>query len=290
MPSPGRDGNARAYAQSVSGERLSGGAPPPRRPRAHLFLAAAALAALALIGGALSGGISPAGTGSPGRDSVPGSEATPRPTPSASPDATAVPTFDRGARSVDDPTSIWVVVNKKRPLQPKDFTPTDLVDVPVPHVWLPRLRKEASDAVVGMFAAFTAETGLRMQSQSSYRSYEAQVRVYNANGREAADSSIARPGSSEHQTGLAIDISALPARCSLNACFAGTPQGEWLAKDAWRFGFLLRYPADKVKVTGYEFEPWHFRYIGVGLATEMHDMGVSTLEEFFGLPAAPDYG
>lgn len=252
--------------------------------------AAVALATLALVGGALSGGVtSPGGEPAPGGAGTPVPARTGRPTPSASPAAAAVPTFDRAERSIDDPASIWVVVNKKRQLRPRDYVPADLVTVPVPHVWQPRLRQEASGAVVAMFAAFTEETGLRLQSQSAYRSYATQVEVYTANGRAAADTSIARPGFSEHQTGLAIDISALPSTCALSACFAGTAQGEWLAKNAWRFGFLLRYPADKVSITGYEFEPWHFRYIGVDLATQMHETGVTTLEEFFGLPAAPGY-
>ncbi|TFB56766.1 M15 family metallopeptidase, partial [Cryobacterium tagatosivorans] len=215
----------------------------------------------------------------------------PRPAPAAVP--TAVPTFDRGARSTEDPASLWVVVNKARPLAPLDYTPADLVGVPVPHVYEPRLRQEASVAAAAMFAGITRELGLRLQSQSAYRGFAAQTRVYDqavrAHGQAAADASIARPGSSEHQTGLALDISSLPSRCALSACFADTPHGRWLQANAWRYGFLLRYPADKVAVTGYEFEPWHFRYIGVELAAEMRRTRVTTLEEFFGLPAAPGY-
>lgn len=218
----------------------------------------------------------------------------PRPSPSTTPDPAPAPTFDRAARSIDDPTSIWVVVDKLRPLNPTDYAPDDLVDVPIPFANAPQLRQEASDAVVALFAAFTAETGLALQSQSAYRSFDAQTRIYNNDvgnlGQAGADLSTARPGTSEHQTGLTIDISAQPGQCSLNACFADTPHGQWLAANAWRFGFLLRYPADKTPVTGYEFEPWHFRYIGIDLATEMHNTGVTTLEEFFGLPAAPSYG
>lgn len=213
--------------------------------------------------------------------------AEPSPTPSPS------PTFDATRYSIDDPGSIWVVVDKLRPLDPADYAAPDLVEVPVPHVHTPRLRQEASDAVVAMFAAFTAETGLEMQSQSAYRSYAAQVDVYNGYvaslGVEGADLTSARPGHSEHQTGLAIDISALPATCSLAACFADTPQGQWLAANAYRFGFLLRYPDGLTAITGYEFEPWHYRYVGVELATELHDTGVATLEEFFDLPPAPGY-
>ncbi|MCU1635882.1 MAG: D-alanyl-D-alanine carboxypeptidase [Cryobacterium sp.] len=216
-----------------------------------------------------------------------------RPVPVESPAPAVVPRFNKSARSIDDPASIWAVVNKQRPLKPVDYVPGDLVPVPVPHVWAPELRLEAAGAVAAMFGVFQQETGLQMQSQSSYRSYTTQLEVYNdevaAHGQAAADLSTARPGSSEHQTGLAIDISALPAACSLAACFGGTPQGRWLAENSWRFGFLLRYPADKASVTGYEYEPWHFRYIGLDLAREMHDSGTTTLEEFFGLPAAATY-
>ncbi|BDZ54481.1 hypothetical protein GCM10025870_15540 [Agromyces marinus] len=72
-------------------------------------------------------------------------------------------------------------------------------------------------------------------------------------------------------------------------CLADTAEGQWLRDNAHRFGFLLRYPADKVDVTGYQFEPWHFRYIGTELALEMREKGITTLEEFFGLPPAPNY-
>ena len=81
----------------------------------------------------------------------------------------------------------------------------------------------------------------------------------------------------------------MPNVCAIQECFGATPQGLWLAANSYRFGFILRYPAGKRAVTGYIFEPWHFRYVGVELATEMHETGIATLEEFFGLPPAPDY-
>lgn len=217
-----------------------------------------------------------------------------RPTPSSTPSATpTVPQFNRSALSIDDPTSLWVIVDKLRPLVPADFVPPDLVDTPVPHLNPPGLRAEAASAMVAMFAAARAEGAGGMQLQSAYRSYATQVTVYHryvaSAGKAAADRQSARPGFSEHQSGLAADISAVPLTCALSACFGQTPQGMWLVGNAYRFGFLLRYPADKVAVTGYMYEPWHFRYVGVSLATEMHAEGVTTLEEFFGLPAAPDY-
>jgi len=220
--------------------------------------------------------------------------ATPTVTPAPTPTKTAAPTgFNKSLHSISDPNSVWVVVNKLRPLSPKSYAPPDLVTVPVAHDNPAVMRKAAADALVTMFAAGKAAGAGEMQVQSSYRSYPVQIRVYNgwvsSLGKTQADRQSARPGFSEHQTGLAVDISPVPLKCALAACFGTTPQGQWLAKNAWRYGFLLRYPADKVKVTGYEYEPWHFRYIGTTLSTELHNENVETLEEFFGLPAAPDY-
>lgn len=217
---------------------------------------------------------------------------TPRAVPTASPTPVAVG-FDKSAQSTDDPNSTWVVVNKARPLNPADFVPPALVYPDVTYVNRQPMRPEAADALTAMFRVGAAEAGLRFSVQSAYRSFQSQTRVYAedvaSHGRAYADTDTARPGSSEHQTGLAVDISAVPATCSLDACFADTPQGKWLAANAWRFGFLLRYPADKVPVTGYTFEPWHFRYIGVPLAARLHTAGVTTLEEFFGVPGGTEY-
>ena len=217
------------------------------------------------------------------------------PTPTSAPTPTPTPTFDTSANSIDDANSYWVVVNKLRPLHPQDYEAADLVLVPVPFANEPYLRQAASDAAVAMFAAFTAETGLQMQSQSAYRSFSVQENVYagwvSSLGQEGADLTSARPGHSEHQTGLAIDINALPDQgCALEPCWSSTPHAQWLAANSWRFGFIVRYPDGKTPITGYEYEPYHMRYVGIELATEMHSTGISTLEEFFGLPAAPTYG
>jgi len=209
------------------------------------------------------------------------------------PSTAAYKWFDKKAKSTTDPKSYWVVVNKERPLSPKTYVPSDLVSVPVAYANPPKLRKSASAAVVKMFRAFEKATGKKMQSQSAYRSYTSQQSVYagwvDRLGQKGADKTSARPGFSEHQTGLAIDISAKPAKCTLKACFADTAQGKWLAKNAWKYGFILRYPKYLTKTTGYEFEPWHYRFVGVGLATEMRKQGEKTLESFFDLGQAPDY-
>lgn len=219
--------------------------------------------------------------------------ATPDAASASTPSTAAYKWFDKKAKSTTDPKSYWVVVNKERPLGPKSYAPTDLVSVPVAYANPPKLRKTASAAVVKMFAAFEKSTGLKMQSQSAYRSYSSQKSVYagwvDRLGQKGADKTSARPGFSEHQTGLAIDISAKPAKCTLKSCFADTAQGKWLAKNAWKYGFILRYPKYLTKTTGYEFEPWHYRFVGVGLATEMRKQGEKTLESFFDLGQAPDY-
>lgn len=230
----------------------------------------------------------------PSRKPAPSKTAThaPRPVPTSTPTAT-VAGFDKHAQSIDDPASTWVVVNKPRPLVPANYAPASLVYPEVAYVNRQPMRPEVGEALVSMFRAGKAEAGLDFSVQSAYRSFESQTGVYNddaaRNGVAYADTDTARPGHSEHQTGLAVDISAVPAKCSLDACFAHTPQGEWLAANAWRFGFLLRYPADKVAITGFTFEPWHFRYVGVPLATQLKETSVTTLEEFFGVPGGTEY-
>lgn len=254
---------------------------------------AAAVVAAALLAACAPSTAAPSASPRPANSPPAVDQPTPiTPTPTPSPTPSPQPAFDKDRLSIDDPASLWVVVNKLRPLRPADYQAPDLVDVPVQQVNPSQLRREAADAAGALFAA-AREAGLELASQSAYRSYATQVRVYNGwvneLGREKADLTSARPGHSEHQTGLAIDIASVPESCTLEQCFGETPHGEWLAKNAWRFGFVLRYPEGATDITGYEYEPWHFRYVGKELAAELREQGAGTLEEFFGLPAAPDY-
>lgn len=196
------------------------------------------------------------------------------------------PEFDRSKLSNDDVTSIWVVVNKKRPLNPAKYVPSDLVSVGGGQ----QMRSEAATALDRLIAGAQAGA-LTIKPLSGYRSYNTQVTVYGnevkAYGQAVADTESARPGTSEHQTGLAIDVGG--GGCGIEDCFGKTAEGKWLAAHAYEYGFIIRYPEGKQDVTGYRYEPWHIRYVGLELATEMHKKGVQTLEEFFGLPAAPSY-
>lgn len=201
--------------------------------------------------------------------------------------------FDKGRYSIDDPLSPWVVNDKLRPLNPIDYAPPDMVSAPVKHISSPLMRPDAAAALVEMFAAASAEGAGELQVQNSYRSYSTQVSLHqtlvNQLGEAKADAQSARAGYSEHQTGWTADVAAYPSYCNIQECFGTTPQGQWLAANAWRFGFVIRYPSGKQQVTGYIYEPWHVRWVGTYLSTEMHDTGIETLEEFFGLPPAPDY-
>lgn len=214
-------------------------------------------------------------------------------TPSIAPSPTAVvAAFDTTLHSVDEADSLWVVVDKLRRLSPKRYAPADLKTMNVPHTYTPILRRDAATAYRAMFRAARRD-GIDLVVQSSYRSYSAQVSVYNgwvaSIGREAADLQSARPGYSEHQIGLSVDIAAADRACTIQACFGTTPEGKWLRRNAPLFGWHLRYPRGKTAITGYIYEPWHWRFVGVELATELSLTPKITLEEFFGLPAAPDY-
>ena len=197
--------------------------------------------------------------------------------------------------SLTAPASPWVIVNKHRPLKPANYVPADLVQ---PGVALAvtgeasQLNSTTAAAAERMFAAAAAD-GVTMTLASGYRSYATQVVTYNgwvsSEGRAAADTASARPGYSEHQTGWAFDIGDGGAACSFQPCFAEQPAAVWAKANAHRFGFVVRYPFMQHTITGYFYESWHLRYIGVEAATDMRKRGITTLEQYFGLEAAPGY-
>lgn len=169
-----------------------------------------------------------------------------------------------------------MVVNKKHPNDPVDYEPSDLIAVGNGQ----QLRKEAARAVLLMQQAATAE-GAGIYMGSGYRSYATQASLYASyvakDGKALADRYSARAGYSEHQTGLVMDFTPIDDR------FDESKQYAWLQTNAHKFGFVLRYPEGKEDVTGYMYEPWHWRYIGVTDATAMKASGKTTLEEYYGV-------
>jgi D-alanyl-D-alanine carboxypeptidase len=196
------------------------------------------------------------------------------------------PTFNKKQYSLTDPNSPWVIVNKQHPLDPVSYAPSDLVSIGNGQ----QMRAEAASALQKLFADATT-AGYTLVADSGYRSYTTQVSTYGsivkAYGQTYADTVSARPGFSEHQTGWAVDIGT--GACHVADCFGDTAGGKWAQANAYKYGFLLRYPDTLTSVTGYSHEAWHFRYIGIPLATELHNKNVQTLEQFFDVSGGTTY-
>jgi D-alanyl-D-alanine carboxypeptidase len=195
-----------------------------------------------------------------------------------------------GKSVIQNPTNIMALVNKQYAL-PEDYVPGDLVRPNVAFsfgnqdIEKSYLRQEAAIALENMFHE-AKKSGIELIAVSGYRSYKRQVELFDAEvsrvGREQAVMAVAVPGYSEHQTGLAMDISANSVGCSLTTSFETTAEGKWLAENAHRFGYILRYPKGKGAITGYQYEPWHFRYVGKKAAEQIYEKGL-TLEEYFNI-------
>ncbi len=161
-----------------------------------------------------------------------------------------------------------LVANKTYSL-PESYNPGDLLS-------------ECKKAFNEMKSA-AAKEGLNIWNSSGFRSYELQESLYkrysDRDGKEAADRYSARPGHSEHQSGLAIDLN------EITNAFKDTKEGKWVAANCHKYGFILRYPQGKEAQTGYMYEPWHIRYVGVDTATAIYNSGLC-LEEYFGITSA----
>jgi len=153
---------------------------------------------------------------------------------------------------------------------------------PLPKSYAPGWDAEASLFLHKMFAAAKNE-GINLWVKSGYRSYIDQYIIYNdyvaKDGQAEADTYSARPGHSEHQSGLAFDLN------NLTQSFGESPEGIWLANNCHKYGFIIRYPKEKEHITGYIYEPWHVRYLGIEKATEVYESGLC-LEEFLGITSA----
>lgn len=180
---------------------------------------------------------------------------------------------------------LLLLVNPWTPL-PEDFLPGELVPVQNDQAVDARAYPDLQDMLGDM-----SQAGLSPLICSSYRSQERQQELYDNKVQRVMDEGVsleaaqaeaarwvARPGTSEHQTGLAVDIVSLSNQM-LDETQESTPEFQWLAENAWKYGFILRYPNDKSEKTGIAYEPWHFRFVGKEAAAEIHDLGLC-LEEY----------
>lgn len=215
----------------------------------------------------------------PWEDAIVVPTVAPRPTPTAD--------FDLRRNSTTDPASPWVIVNKQHPIDPA-YVPADLVTVGEAQV-----RAAVEPDLRAMLDAATAD-GVTILTSSGYRSYQDQAAARRSvearRGFAHAERYSARPGFSEHQTGLAVDFdSGSDPGCNLQTCFARTTEGLWLAEHAWEFGFVVRYTEQNAAVTGYAPEGWHLRWVGRELTTYMHEQQIGSIEEALGVTGGSEY-
>ena len=177
-----------------------------------------------------------------------------------------------------------MLVNKQNYLT-EEYQPDDLVELSLTYASSDRwMKQEAADAFIRMCDELNAGGSPRMYASSTYRDYAYQVELYDQyvarNGQQWADSIAARPGYSEHQTGLTADV-ASTASGGLSQ-FEDSEEFQWMQQNAHRFGWILRYPQGKQTLTGYDYESWHYRYLGVELATQVYQSGL-TYDEYYAL-------
>jgi len=183
---------------------------------------------------------------------------------------------------VDKPSDILVLVNKENSLL-EDYVPEDLRRVNLPSVkGKDQLRDEAASALEAMFQD-AEKAGHILYARSGYRSYSRQSAIFygyvKKYGRLKTETFSAPPGMSEHQTGLAMDISSKAVNYALIQKFGELAEGIWVKENSWRYGFIIRYPKDKTDITKYSYEPWHLRYVGRAAAKVIHKRDI-TLEEY----------
>lgn len=189
--------------------------------------------------------------------------------------------------AASDLDNILILANKSWNL-PQDYIPVDLVDVEAPFVSyaLPERRKMRAEAAAAMAELVEGAKvdGLEILCVSGYRSYGTQKVIFEnkvkAVGTENALKYVAFPGQSEHQTGLSMDVTSQDLISgALTTVFGNTEEAKWLVDNSHRFGFIIRYQAGKESITGYNYEPWHIRYVGKADAQYMYEQGL-TLEEY----------
>ena len=184
-----------------------------------------------------------------------------------------------------DPTDTLILVNKnnKAPAVPVTVVKPDVQPTREAVSENIYMRPEAAAALEDLFEA-AAQDGITLYATSGYRSYSTQKAIFERKlermDEKQANASVAKPGYSEHQTGLAMDIEGETTKgTGLTEAFGESPEGIWTAEHCAEYGFIIRYPKGKTNITGYIYEPWHLRYVGKEAAAEITELGV-TFEEY----------
>lgn len=184
-----------------------------------------------------------------------------------------------------DPTDTLILVNKnnKAPAVPVTLVKPDVQPTREAVSENIYMRPEAAAALEDLFEA-AAQDGITLYATSGYRSYSTQKAIFERKlermDEKQANASVAKPGYSEHQTGLAMDIEGETTKgTGLTEAFGESPEGIWTAEHCAEYGFIIRYPKGKTNITGYIYEPWHLRYVGKEAAAEITELGV-TFEEY----------
>lgn len=217
-----------------------------------------------------------------------GADAKPIAVPTSAPqEQEPIVKTEDGMVVIAKPADMAVLVNKQNKL-PEEYNPSDLVYPDVRFIFAEKLdkrmmRQEAAAALEKMFKA-AENDGAMLAGVSAYRSHSTQTTLFERyvkkDGLEKARTYSAFPGTSEHETGLAIDVTSSDGKCAADNCFADTKESAWLEKHAHEYGFIIRYLKGKEDITGYQYEPWHLRYVGKDIAAELAESGES-LEEYY---------
>lgn len=196
--------------------------------------------------------------------------------------------YYKGVTVMEDVDDLLIIVNKSHVITSSDV-PSDLEKLPI---FAPNrleevqyMRKDAAAAIVEFCSAAESEAELEILPASAYRSYELQTIIFSNNierkgSIDKANETSALPGQSEHQTGLAVDVTCKEVNYQIRNAFGDTEEATWTAENAHRFGFIIRYPEGKTDITGYNYEPWHLRYVGKEIAKYIYENDI-TYEEYY---------
>lgn len=187
--------------------------------------------------------------------------------------------FYSNIKDTDTNLKELMLVNKYNKLS-ETYEPENIINIPLTYAYSGEKTSEKALEYYKVMHNAAKQDGINLVISSGYRSYQEQQETYEEYEKikkEKIDTYAARPGHSEHQTGLAFDILTLGVRTTE---FDQTKEFNWLQENSYKYGFILRYPKGKEDITGFDYESWHYRYVGIEAATKIHDEGI-TFDEYY---------